>query len=85
MKDYFFDVDGDAFKYETDINGNSHMITHGINSISIDISEEKFNKLMPIFDSLIFELYYLCKEYKIGTFTKNLSREDIMNIASALP
>jgi len=85
LKDYFFDVDGDAFKYEADINGNPHMITHGISSISIDILEEKFNKLMPIFDSLIFELYYLCKEYKIGTFTKSLSREDIMNIASTLP
>ena len=85
LKDYFFDVNGDAFKYEADHKGNPHMITHGISSISIDILEEKFNKLMPIFDSLIFELYYLCKEYKIGTFTKNLSREDIMNIASALP
>lgn len=85
LKDYFFDVKGDAFKYEADQEGNPHMITHGISSISIDILEEKINILMPILDSLIYELYYLRDEYKIGTFTKNLSRKDIMDIATILP
>ncbi|STA93104.1 hypothetical protein [Clostridium cochlearium] len=85
LKDYFFDVNGDAFKYEDDHKGNSHMITHNITSISIDILEEKFDKLMSIFDSLISELFYLCEEYKIGTFTKNLSREDLRKIALILP
>lgn len=85
LTDYFFDVDGDAFKYEADRKGNPHMITHKISSISIDILDKKFNELMPIFDVLISNLYYLCEEYKIGTFTKNLSREDLWNIASVLP
>lgn len=85
LNDYFFDKDGDAFKYQTNVEGSNHMITRGISSISIDVLEEKFNKVMSIFDPLIFEMDYLCKEYKIGTFTKNLSREDIMNIAYALP
>ena len=40
---------------------------------------------MSIFDLLISELYYLCDEYKMGTFTKKLSREDIRNIALTLP
>lgn len=85
LRDYFFDVDGDAFKYETDRKGNFHMITHKISSISIDILDKKFNELMPIFDELISNLYYLSEEYKIGSFTKNLSREDLWNIAIALP
>lgn len=30
LVDYFFDVDGDAFKYDTDHSGDYHMIKHGI-------------------------------------------------------
>ena len=39
---------------------------------------------MVFFDKLIFEMMYLCQEYAVGTFTKNLSREDIRNIAVKL-
>ncbi len=74
LVDYFFDVDGDAFKYETDHDGNPHMIKHGISSISIDVLEDKFNKLMVLFDKLISDLYYMCDEYKLGSYTKHLSR-----------
>lgn len=41
--------------------------------------------MMKIFDELIFETAYLCKEYGTGTFTKSLSREDIRNISCTLP
>ena len=41
--------------------------------------------MMKIFDELIFETAYLCKEYGIGTYTKSLSREDIRNISCELP
>ena len=85
LVDYFFDVDGDAFKYETDHDGNFHMIKHGISSISIDILEDNFNKLMVLFDDLIFDLCFIVDEYKIGTFTKNLSRKNIRDIAITLP
>lgn len=33
LVDYFFDADGDAFKYETDHDGNFHMIKHGISQL----------------------------------------------------
>ncbi|MBF4693466.1 hypothetical protein [Fusibacter ferrireducens] len=85
LVDYFFDVDGDAFKYDTDHSGNYHMIKHGISSISIDILEVKFNELMQLLDELIYNLNLMCDEYKVGTFTKSLSREDIKNIAHSLP
>jgi len=85
LADYFFDVDGDAFKYDTDHNGNYHMIKHGISSISIDIFEGKFDELMRLFDDMIYNLNRICDEYKVRTFTKTLSREDIKNIAHLLP
>lgn len=61
------------------------MITQNISSISFDVFEKNFNELMPIFDSLIFETEYLIHEYRIGTFTKKLSRHDSENIAVELP
>lgn len=85
LQDYFFDNQGDVFKYETDHNGNPHLIKLGISSISYDVLKKKYNEMMEIFDYLIFEVEYLCKEYAVGTFTKKLSREDIQKIAMKLP
>lgn len=84
LQDYFFDTKGDVFKYETDYNGNPHLIKLGISSISYDVLKRKYNEMMVFFDKLIFEMMYLCQEYAVGTFTKNLSREDIRNIAVKL-
>ena len=84
LQDYFFDTKGDVFKYETDYNGNPHLIKLGISSIGYDVLKRKYNEMMVLFDKLIFEMMYLCQEYAVGTFTKNLSREDIRNIAVKL-
>lgn len=85
LKDYYFDVKGDVFKYETDHEGNPHLITQGISSISYDVLKTTYSEMMKIFDELIFETAYLCKEYGTGTFTKSLSRKDIRNISYELP
>lgn len=85
LKDYYFDKKGDVFKYESDHNGNPHLIKLGISSISYDVLKRKYNEMMDLFDNLIFEVMYLCKEYSMGTFTKHLSREDIRDIAKMLP
>ena len=85
LKDYYFDKKGDVFKYESDQNGNPHLIKLGISSISYDVLKRKYNEMMSLFDNLIFEVMYLCKEYSMGTFTKHLSREDIRDIAKMLP
>ena len=84
LQDYFFDTKGDVFKYETDYNGNPHLIKLGISSIGYDVLKRKYNEMMVLFDKLIFEMMYLCQEYAVGTFTKNLSMEDIRNIAVKL-
>ena len=65
-------------------NGNPHLIKLGISSISYDVLKRKYNEMMDLFDNLIFEVMYLCKEYSMGTFTKHLSREDIRDIAKML-
>ena len=85
LNDYYFDKKGDVFKYETDHNGKPHLIKLGISSISYDVLKRKYNEMMSLFDNLIFEVMYLCKEYSMGTFTKHLSREDIRDIAKMLP
>lgn len=85
LKNYYFDVKGDVFKYETDHEGNPHLITQGISSISYDVLKVTYSEMMKIFDELIFETAYLCKEYGTGTFTKSLSRENIKNISCELP
>lgn len=85
LQDYYFDTKGDVFKYESDHNGNPHLIKLGISSISYDVLKRKYNEMMEIFDGLVFEMMYLSKEYGVGTFTKNLSREDLKNIAKILP
>lgn len=85
LKDYYFDKKGDVFKYESDHNGKPHLIKLGISSISYDVLKRKYNEMMDLFDNLIFEVMYLCKEYSMGTFTKHLSREDIRDIAKMLP
>ena len=85
LKDYYFDKKGDVFKYESDHKGNPHLIMLGISSISYDVLKRKYNEMMDLFDKLIFEVMYLCKEYSMGTFTKHLSRDDIRDIAKMLP
>lgn len=85
LKDYYFDKKGDVFKYESDKDGNPHLIKQGISSISYDVLKRKYNEMMSLFDNLIFEVTYLCKEYSMGTFTKHLSRKDIRDIAEMLP
>ena len=85
LKDYYFDKKGDVFKYESDHSGNPHLIKLGISAISYDVLKRKYNEMMEYFDSLIFEVMYLCREYGMGTFTKHLSRKDIQDIAKILP
>ena len=85
LKDYYFDVKLDVFKYETDHQGTPHLITQGISSISYDVLKVTYSEMMKIFDELIFETAYLCKEYGTGTFTKSLSRKDIKDISFELP
>lgn len=82
---YYFDKDGDAFKYETDVKGVPHMIHNRISHICINTFGEQFNYIMEKLDNMIYFLKNCIREYQLHTFTNNLSREDIENVSLLLP
>lgn len=82
---YYFDEEGDAFKYEVNKEDEPHMKKNKIFHISIGLLEIEFKEAMKKFDELIYFLHNCIFEYSLGTFTKNLSRADIGNISKRLP
>ena len=82
---YYFDEEGDAFKYELNKENQPHMIKNKISHISIVLLETEFKEVMEKFDELICFLRNCMDEYSLGTFTKNLSRTDIWDISKRLP
>lgn len=82
---YYFDEEGDAFKYELNKENQPHMIKNKISHISIVLLETEFKEVMEKFDELIYFLRNCMDEYSLGTLTKNLSRTDIWDISKRLP
>lgn len=82
---YYFDEEGDAFKYELNKENQPHMIKNKNSHISIVLLETEFKEVMEKFDELIYFLRNCMDEYSLGTFTKNLSRTDIWDISKRLP
>lgn len=78
---YYFDEEGDAFKYELNKDDQPHMIKNQISHISIELLETEFKAVMEKFDDLIYFLGSCVDEYSLGTFTKSLSRTDIGEIS----
>ena len=74
---YYFDEEGDAFKYELNKEDEPHMIKNKISHVSIELLETEFKEVMKKFDDLIYFLDNCIFEYSLGTFTKSLSRADI--------
>lgn len=82
---YYFDEEGDAFKYELNKEEQPHMINNKISHISIELLEREFKEVMRKFDELIYFLDKCIAEYSLGTCTKSLSRSDIQDISKKLP
>lgn len=82
---YYFDEEGDAFKYELNKEDEPHMIKNKISHVSIELLETEFKEVMKKFDDLIYFLDNCIFEYSLGTFTKSLSRADIWDISKRLP
>ncbi|RJW47234.1 hypothetical protein DXA99_08105 [Eubacterium sp. OF10-16] len=82
---YYFDEEGDAFKYELNKDDQPHMINNKISHISIELLEREFKEVMRKFDELIYFLDKCIAEYSLGTCTKSLSRSDIQDISKRLP
>ncbi len=85
IKTYYFDTEGDAFKYESDREEHPHMIQNGISHISVNTLGKQFKMVMNLFDNMIYFLEECIREYNLNTFTKNLSRKDIEDISNLIP
>lgn len=85
IKIYYFDTDGDAFKYESDREDHPHMIQNGISHISVNTLGKQFKIVMNLFHNMIYFLEDCIREYNLNTFTKNLSRKDIEDISKLIP
>lgn len=83
-EDYFFDDKGDAFRYEKDLDGNDNLKLREISRISIGVLKEKFSRMMILFGNALAVLQDIIVEYSVGTFTKELSRDDIARVAQSL-
>lgn len=79
------DPKGDAFRYWFDKEGNAHFQTKNIGIVRIDIIAIQFKQITSYFEKIELVMWCLLKEYKTGTFTKELSRFQIEEISKMLP
>ncbi|MBS7837347.1 hypothetical protein [Wohlfahrtiimonas chitiniclastica] len=77
------DPKGQTFRYPYDINKKKHLADQSI--INCLVLYQKFKILEENFNTLYCLTNELIKEYKLGTFTKKLSRSQIFKLAKDLP
>jgi hypothetical protein len=78
------DATGQTFRYPKNSESKKHLVSAG-GIISCRILLIKFTELEKNLDTLHYFIGYLSDEYRFDTYTKNLSRADIFNIAKQLP
>ncbi|MFQ2264007.1 hypothetical protein [Aeromonas dhakensis] len=78
------DPTGQTFRYSYDMETKvKHLVPVAV--INIINLREQFTKIKSSLEELKTLSLYMCYEYSMGTFTHNLSRYDIGNIAQRLP
>ena len=77
------DPTGETFRYPYSSEGTKHLEDMGV--IGLFNFYSKFNELSEICNVFTFQMDFLVDEYKVETFTKSLSRQDIEHIAQKLP
>lgn len=85
LKDFYFDHTNEAFRYSTNHDNKPILESKEITHIPIDILKKKFDDLITILNHLIFELEVMIEEYNTRAFTKELSRQDLLDISKLLP
>lgn len=76
------DPSGQAFRYRADVKGNVHLGETAV--IPIQRAERTFRELRKVLDELFNELEALTWEYSFRTFTDDLSRADLVEIAATI-
>lgn len=77
------DATGQTFRYSQDKESQKHLVN--ISLINFFTLKEKFNDLENLLDDLYKLNKQLYQEYKVKSFTKNLSRKQIISLTSYLP
>ena len=81
----WIDPKGDVFRYLNDHKGEPHLKKNEISHIDILTAYFQYRKISEILENTQCFLYNLRMEYKTGTFTKSLSREQLKEISKLLP
>ncbi|WP_210478293.1 hypothetical protein [Pantoea ananatis] len=77
------DPTGQTFRYSYSTEARKHLTD--VSLINVLVLREQFRQLWMNLEKLSGLTDWLSQEYRSGTFTKNLSREDLMAIARLLP
>lgn len=85
LQPFQFDKEGDAFKYDSKVDGSSHMKSNSITSISLDLLVKNHEDYFQHHDNFLDEVTFLQRELQRGTFTRNLTRTDIIKISMECP
>lgn len=85
--DFYLDIDkyGDAFRYLNDKNNRSHFEMKEIRHVRLDMVYVQFVYLITCFKRMLIVTENIYCEYRVGTFTKKLSRKDIKQISLKIP
>lgn len=81
--EFFEDDKGDTYRYTLDTDENAHLKDKHL--IALDIIYKKYKIITSILVELVDKIYLIINEYRVGTFTAELSRNDIEEIAMKLP
>lgn len=77
------DSTGETFRYPYSQTNSLHLTNHSV--IGLKRFYKQFLKFSKVASEFSFLTHYLLQEYKVGTYTKHLSRNDIEKIALLLP
>lgn len=84
---YYENIDphGDAFRYLFNRDGEPHLEKNRIRLVNLLAVGFQHEEIHEIFEGLRLLLYHMQREYETGTFTKDLSREQLGEISKMLP
>ena len=77
------DSTGETFRYPYNQKNSLHLTNHSV--IGLKRFYEQFLKFSKLASEFSYLTDYLNQEYRVGTYTKHLSRNDIEQIACSLP
>lgn len=83
ISDFIPEADLDSYRYAEDRQGNENM--DDITQVSFDKAVNSLQFFKEKTEAILFYIDKLDKEYRLGTYFKNISRHKIYDIAKELP